>query len=385
MAGRGHGAFRLRHSPPDLAAEDQSRVAVPPGDEVERLDQRRHAFSRLERAHEHDERRLLGQRQRGQRGAISPLRRLLGREPRVVHPVRRHHDRGPHRHPVVQPLGGDLAHADQHARGPCGPPDGPAEEGRLRPDMPLGVIEEGAVVDRDSAGHRGPCGHRVMRAVVEADPERPQQRREPDLLVDQPARARFGNHRPDGGRLASQVGPPPLIAPPGQQRQRDVRPRGEPPTKRHGVVAGTARSFGHGRYVERERERLAHRSRAPEVEVLLRRGAPRPAPHVLSPPRGQVGAHGVVGQDVAEPGGDVLDVEGVDEPRRRRRRIAEVVHTGDLTPRRTGYPPASPPGGQAVALGERDVGEGPGAPVQLGQDRGGNGAREDRIGGRNGS
>ena len=124
----------------------------------------------------------------GQRRLVGPGRRLGSG------PNRGGRRRGgppppaPGGHRPRQALGRRPAHADD-GRGPPGRhPDGPAEDEHLGSLVPLGVVEEGAVVHRHHHRHPGPLGHRVVGAVVHVR-RRPRRSRpgRRDLLPDQPA------------------------------------------------------------------------------------------------------------------------------------------------------------------------------------------------------
>ena len=121
---------------------------------VEGGHQRGNALARLERADEGDERAITRHAERAEQGAIGTAVRFVRREPHVVDAVRGHNDRGADVAPLAQPLLRDLAHTDKRSGAPCGAPNGATKERRLGAKVPFGMIEEGAVVDRDNTGNR---------------------------------------------------------------------------------------------------------------------------------------------------------------------------------------------------------------------------------------
>ena len=84
----------------------------------------------------------------------APSAGSVGANRRVIDPVRRDDHGRPHLAARPEPVGRDPAHAYEHAGTERGAADGPAEEGRLRAVVPLGVVEERAVVDRDGTRNR---------------------------------------------------------------------------------------------------------------------------------------------------------------------------------------------------------------------------------------
>ena len=227
---------------------------------VEGGDERDHPLARLERADVGDQGPVDRHAQRAEHGAVGPLGRLARGEPLMVHPVRRHDNRCPHVAHGAQPVLGHLADADQHACLPGGAADGTAEEGRLGAEVPFGMVEECAVVDRHGTGHGRVGRHRVMRPVVDLHADGAQHRTEPDLLVDQPARPRRRDHVADRG-AGGQVVPALLVAAAREQGEPDVVAPGEAVRQRHGVVARASRPRRDGRDVERQVELLTrHRN-----------------------------------------------------------------------------------------------------------------------------
>ena len=194
-------------------------------------------------------------------GRIGPRRRFDRREALVVHSMGRHDDRRPHLATGPQPRRGDLAHADEGPRLQGGTADRPPKEQRLGSDMPLRVVEEGAVVDRHDAGHGRPFGHRVVRRVVDHDAERPEEAGEAGLLEEQSARPRHG-HRPHhvcrAGRQRAPSVPRPPGATPWSGRRRA---RAQPARQLHGVVARSRRTV---------RGRPRRRATVPAAALLTR-------------------------------------------------------------------------------------------------------------------
>ena len=139
--------------------------------------------------------------------------------------------------------------------------------------MPLGMVEERAVVDRHGTGHRRPGRHRVVGPVVDLHPDGAQHGTQPDLLEDQPARPRDRDRAAHRG-AAGQPAPARLVAAARHEREPDVVAPGEAARQRHGVVAGAARPRRDGRDVERRGERLA-RHRKDRHSSRWARAAPR--------------------------------------------------------------------------------------------------------------
>ena len=172
---------------------------------VESGDQRDQPLAGLERADVGDQGPVDGNAQCPEHGAVGALRGLARGEPFMVNPVWRHHHRCPHIAHGAQPILCHLADADQHRGPPRGAADGAPEEGRLGAEVPFGMVEERAVVDRHRAGHRRPVRHGVVRTVVHLDPGRAQHGTEPDLLVDEPARPRGGDDAAQRGATGQAV------------------------------------------------------------------------------------------------------------------------------------------------------------------------------------
>ena len=233
-----------------------------------------------------------------EQGAIGARRRLDRREAGVVDPVGRHHDRCPHVAAGPQPRRRDLAHTDESARMQAGLANGPAEEQRLRPDVPLGVVEERAVVNGHDARARA-----HVRAWCSAGPwctshpERAEEPREACLLEDEATGPRGGDgaHRP-GPRRPDR--PPPLLvaaarAPwsarcPGERRGRAPTQWCSAPPLRG--AAGRPRRPASAPTARRSRQR------PPQPDVLAGRVPPGPGARVRFPARRQVGTDGVIGQ-----------------------------------------------------------------------------------------
>ena len=146
----------------------------------------------------------------------------------------------------------------------------------------------------------------------------------------------------------------------------------------HGVVPGTSRARRDGGNIERNRQRIGHRS-AFHSATWARAAACQVRRNTWRVPRtDQLGAQTLVGQDGCESGGDVVDVEGVHDDGRRRLGGTEVVHARHLARhdrRRAG--PHRLEGRQPVPLCQRHVCEGAGTVVKRGQHGVGNRTRED--------
>jgi hypothetical protein len=102
------------------------------------------------------------------------------------------------------------------------------------------MIEEGAVVNGDDAGHGSSCGHGVVRPVVDLHAERIEQAGKANLFEGQAGRTRSGNGTHDVRHAGSKRVPAFLVTAPRHHRQCDVIPGAQAAGDRHGVVAGTA-------------------------------------------------------------------------------------------------------------------------------------------------
>ena len=347
---------------------------------VEGGDEGDHPLAGLERAHVGDQGPVDRHAQRGEHGAVGPLGRLTWGEPLVVHPVRRHHNRCPHLAHGAQPVLSHLADADQHAGVPGGAADGTTEEGRLGAEVPFGMVEECAVVDRHGTGHGRVGRHRVMRPVVDLHPEGAQHRTEPDLLVDQPARPRRRDHVADGG-AGGQVVPALRVAAARQQGEPDIVASGEAVCQRHGVVAGATRPRRDGGGVERQVEMLS-RHRNDRHSSIWARAAPRQvradayaAPWLRSSARRTSSVNTAArprAMSSMSSGSTMRAGAGPTAPRSRT--LGTSLDTTVGMPHAHGLQRR-----QAVALRERHIGEGAGPPVHLGEDGVGNGTSEDDM------
>ena len=218
---------------------------------VEGGDEGNQPLAGLERADVGDQGPVDGNAQRAEHGAVGALGRLARGEPFMVDPVWRHHDRCPHIAHGAQPVLRHLADADHHRGLPRGAADGAPEEGRLGAEVPFGMVEERAVVDRHRTGHRRSGRHGVVRTVVHLDPDGAQHGTEPDLLVDEPARPRGGHDAAHRGATGQAV-PARLVTAPRQEGEPHVVAPGQAARQRHGVVAGATRPRRDGRDIERQ-------------------------------------------------------------------------------------------------------------------------------------
>ena len=177
-----------------------------------------------------------------------------------------------------------------------------------------------------------------------------------------------------------------LVAAACDERETDVVAPGEAAGQRHGVVARATRASRDGRDVERQVEvQGRHSSARQRSRCALRSPAPGPLRRVRRALLCQLGAQDVVGQDGDKAGGDVVDVERVDDARRCGVRCAEIVHARDLAGHhRRDAGAHGLQRREAVPLRQRHVGEGAGPAVELGQDDLGDGAGEDDVIGRPG-
>jgi len=139
------------------------------------------------------------------------------------------------------------------------PPVWPAEQHGLAAFVPLGVVEEGAVVDGDHDGAAGALGHRVVRPVVDVGRLTVEQPSEGELLPGQ-AQGPGGGATPStrsGRRRAGGVGPAPGVGAPGQQGEFDIGSLRQGRRQLDGVAAAPAGSRHRGD-IQGEREGRAH-------------------------------------------------------------------------------------------------------------------------------
>ena len=191
--------------------------------------------------------------------AVGTGARLVGHETSMVHAMG-HHDHGTSwRKDVPEPSRGDLAHADDGRGVPRRVAHGGAEPSHLARFVPLGVIEEGQVVNRHHAGDLGPPGHGVVGTVVHLDRWRVQacdDRGETGLLVQQARQAAGGSDRYDPLPRRRER-PPGAVVTPGEEREPAVGTTGESPGQFDDIPAGSHWLAGHR--AERPARPRAHR------------------------------------------------------------------------------------------------------------------------------
>ena len=227
-------------------------VAGQPG---ERLDQRRHRLAGLDGADEGDVGRPDAERVEG--GEVGRIPGRAGPEPVVVDAVGDGEDGRLRVQHLLDRLGGGAAHGHDGRRPGDAGRDHLPEEDHLRALVPLGVLEEGEVVDRrhrrDRAAAGGPCsGGRARRRSRAGRPAPvPAAAPRPGGPAGPAARRRGPWRR---GASSCQRSASPRRA----RRWRSHSPsRSSAAASRHGVHAGPGRAGGNGGDVEEE----AHRGR----------------------------------------------------------------------------------------------------------------------------
>ena len=275
---------------------------------------------------------------------------------------------------------------------PGGAADGAAEE---RPPWSAGAIRDGR--RRCSRGSSRRRARATVPASCSAARGGPARRRSAARN-----RGRTCSKASRPGRDAGTA--PRTAAPAARSRQRSSSPRratqgepdvvapGEAAGQRHGVVARAPGPRRDGGDVERQVERLA-RHRSDLHSSMCGAGGRAPGTRRARTPRPGAARSARSASSVrtaARPGGDVVDVERVDDAGGRGPGRTEVVHARHLVGHHRRC--ADPHGlerRQPVALGQRHVGEGAGPPVELGEDGVGHRAGEDdcrrRPGARGGS
>ena len=264
QAGLPHRPVHRRGPPARAAGQHEHGLGLGPPQAGERPNQGGDVLAGLDRAEEEDVGAVGVDAGPGHLGPVRPGGGLGRPEPGVVDAVGGHHHRPRRGTDLGQPPGGRRAHAD-HRRGPAGGhPDGPAEEDHLGPLVPLGVVEEGAVVDRHHHRHPSPLGHRVVGAVVDRRPAAAHQTAEARLLPGQAEGTRARGHGEHLGPVAvvfAERLPARRVGAAGEEHQVDVGAPSQGPGQLEGVAAGPGRGGRHRRDVEGEpqRPRRAHR------------------------------------------------------------------------------------------------------------------------------
>ena len=238
------------------------------------------------------------------------------------------------------------------------------------------------IVTAQGTGRRVPASCSAARGGPPTPSERSSER-EPDLLVGAAGPGATPAPRRARAAPAGQVGASVPRRPAGatsvsSTSSRAARPR----AKRHGVVAGAARPLGHGRDVERQVERPRSPQRPPQLDVWRAAAAPGPAPTRTSAPRRPRSARTASSVRTApSPAAMSSTSSGSTMRAGGGAGCAEVVHARHLVGHHgRGAHAHGLQRRQAVALGERHIGEGPGPPVQPGQHGSGTAPGEDDTG-----
>ena len=238
-----------------------------------------------------------------------------------------------------------LADADERPGTECSAADRRAEERRLGTQVPFGMVEEGAVVDRHRAGHRRPRRHGVVRPVMDLHVERTQERGKAELFEGEPAgpRGRDGAARRRAPAASSlQRSSSPRRATSVNQRRHAHASPGRGPwcsSRRHRAGPGPPR-------------RRARAARGPSTQELQSPMCWRAAVfHVRvarsASPRVERSARSTSSVRTAlMPAAMSCDVERVDDTSRRGHRCSWRSCTlGTSLADRVGVPTASPRGG----------------------------------------
>ena len=201
---------------PGSTGQHQVQVGVRAGDLIKGPDQAGDVLARFEGAHEGDE--IGGNAEPVQHLLIGPFG--LGIEAGVVDAVG---NDGHRQFPESLPQSGRrvVAHTDEGGGLLGRPGNGPTKQHHLRPLVPLGVIEEGHVVDRHHDRSRAEPRHCVVRSVMHLRTDPAEDRRQCHLLPRQPQRTGVRRHGSYLG-VTGQVQPSPAVPTSGQQGQVEI-------------------------------------------------------------------------------------------------------------------------------------------------------------------